>query len=149
MSGWRARHTLKRLFWMSRVDRLARSVTKALLAGEWTLEDLNRRAALFFGRQQRADRRRLIRDLIQKAPTLYSPSPAWLLTHLLSSEIFFRLSSAKQASERPLFIELEAPPFTPLDTFSKLEIPGLRAPGDLGRVNTIFHSVFLLTDWNE
>jgi RNA-directed DNA polymerase len=116
---------------MSRHDRLARSVAAALSAGEWTVEDLNRRAAHFFGRQQRGDRRRLIRDLIRSAPTPYSPTPAFLFTYLRSSEIFFRLSSGNKAAQRALLIVLEAPLFAPIAPFSGLGVPKLRTFGDL------------------
>jgi RNA-directed DNA polymerase len=116
---------------MSRFDRLTRSVAAALLAGAWTPEDLNRRAARFFGRQQRRARRRLIRDLIQNAPTPYPPNPSALIAHLRSSEHFLRLSSAKQARERAPFIVLDTPAFAPLSAFSKLGFPELSAPGDL------------------
>jgi hypothetical protein len=116
---------------MTRVNRLARSLTTALLSGEWTPEDLNRRAAAFFGRQQRADRQRLVRDLIRSTPTPYSPNPTWLLAKLRSSEIFLRLISAKRSAAPPVFTDLGVPPFAPLDRFSKLGISQLRAPGDL------------------
>ena len=114
-----------------RYDRLVRSVATALLAGAWTPEDLNRQAARFFGRQQRGDRRRLIRDLIQNAPTPYPPNPSVLVAYLRSSELFFRLSSAKQAKERAPFIVFDTPAFAPLAVFSKLAVPELCAPGDL------------------
>jgi RNA-directed DNA polymerase len=116
---------------MSRSDRLARSVAMALLAGEWTPEDLNRQAARFFGRQQRRDRRRLIRDLIRGAPTPYAPNHAFLVTYLRSSELFFRLISAKQAKALTPLIVLGAQAFAPIAAFSGLGIPELRTCGDL------------------
>jgi RNA-directed DNA polymerase len=103
----------------------------ALLAGEWTPEDLNRQAARFFGRQQRRDRRRLIRDLIRGAPTPYAPNHAFLVTYLRSSELFFRLISAKQAKALTPLIVLGAQAFAPIAAFSGLGIPELRTCGDL------------------
>jgi RNA-directed DNA polymerase len=116
---------------MSRHDRLARTVATALLSGHWTAEDLNRQAAHFFGRRQRRDRRQLVRDMMKSTPTLYPPPPAQLVAHLLSSEIFFRLSSVKLAQERVPFIVLAAPQFTPIPVLAGLNIPPLSTPGDL------------------
>lgn len=115
---------------MSRHDRLARLAT-ALLAGEWTPKDLNRQAARFFGRELRRYRRRLIHGLIESTPTPYAPTPAFLLAHLRSSELFYVLSSAKQTKERPPVVVLEAPLFAPISAFAGVSVPELRTSADL------------------
>jgi RNA-directed DNA polymerase len=116
---------------MSRYDRLARSVAAALLAGQWTQEDLNRRASRFFDREQRAGRRRLIRELIQTSAAPYPPSPPALAAYLRSSEAFTRLASSRATGQRQPLIVLDPPSFAPIATLSDCGVPKLRAAGDL------------------
>jgi retron-type reverse transcriptase len=68
---------------------------------------------------------------MKNAPSLYPPNPAWIAAHLRSSDLFFRLSSAKLAQERVPFIGLGVPQFAPIPALAELRIPQLRAPGDL------------------
>jgi RNA-directed DNA polymerase len=115
---------------MSRYARLARSVAAALLAGEWTQEDLNRQASRFFGRRQRAGRRRLIRELMQTNASPYPPSPPSLAACLRSSETFVRLASKTTPQRMPLIV-LDPPSFAPIAEFSDRGVPKLSAAGDL------------------
>jgi RNA-directed DNA polymerase len=116
---------------MSARERLARSLAMALLAGEWTAEDLNRRASRYFGRPLRAARRRLIREMIESATTPYPPSPEWLVAHLLASERFLYLSADRQGVVRPAAVVLEPAAFAPLTGLSELGVPQLRTAGEL------------------
>lgn len=112
-------------------QRFARNLAAAMLAGEWTSRDLNRQVANLIGRLNRGGRRRLVRELMENAPTPYPPSPHWLINSLLLSEHFLRLSRLMQNTEQVLPTALLPPAFTPLPLLSKLEIPRLRATGDL------------------
>jgi hypothetical protein len=110
---------------------IARSLAAALLAGPWTEAGLLARAESLLGRATRKSQRRLIAELIAKAPSAYPPPPPWLLDFLLASAHFQRASGPARRKAGRIKSALEPPAFTPIPGLAGLDVPRLTTPGDL------------------
>lgn len=118
---------------MNAKDWVARNLAAALLAGVWNSEELLRRTEELLGTSTRRSQRALIRDLLEKLPTAYPPSPAWLVAFLLESSWFERASGPVRRNPTP-FEAIAAPPrFNPAPAFAQLRVPRLETPVDLAQ----------------
>ena len=112
---------------------LARNLAATLLGGKWTSQELERRAAEFFGDIHPKIRRRLVHGLMADAAKAYPPSPDALVAHFLSSGRFIRLSMALRRSGRLPAVALESAQFAPISALAGLKIPELSTPADLAK----------------
>lgn len=118
---------------MNSKDWLARNLAAALLASAWNASALLQCTEKLLGTSTRRSQRALICDLLDKLPTAYPPSPAWLVTFLLGSPWFERASEPARRSPSSIEVVADAPRFNPAPAFARLHLPRLETPVDLAR----------------
>lgn len=118
---------------MNAKDWVARNLAATLLAGAWNAEALLQRTEEQLGTSTRRSQRALVRDLLERVPTAYPPSTAWLVAFLLASPWFERASEPARRNPAPFEAVAASPHFNLAPAFARLRVPRLETPVDLAQ----------------
>jgi RNA-directed DNA polymerase len=110
---------------------VATHLVDALLAGPWTITELQLRAEAVLGPSQPEALAALIAHLTSANPAPYAPSPDRLRRLLLSSPDFDLAAERAQQSFTSVLPELQSQPFAPIDALRGLPHRPISTTGDL------------------
>lgn len=116
---------------MSPRTKVARDLAAALLAGDWTRDELVRNAQQVLGRRAPKSLLRVVDDVLEQSVTPYPPSPGRLARLILASPAFDRAAGAARKRGSSGSTLLAQPEFSPLPRLRNASIQNLASPRDL------------------
>ncbi len=114
-------------------DFIARQLAAAVLASDWTKPTLRAAIRLVFGKFDARRQANIAVRLLKQYGQSYPPSPVAMAAFLRSMAGFNALAGLLQARNAQLPVVQLSPHFAPLPRFAGLDIPAIKAPGDLAR----------------
>jgi hypothetical protein len=111
-----------------RRQNLAAVLAFVLLAGPWTPAEVERRAVEAFGSRSHKRARRLVEDILARAPVPYAPRWVQLVRLIESSKVMRRVGPSAAARLAELAVTVAPPSFQPVAALERLRVPVLRTP---------------------